>query len=242
MADDRIEAAAKAIYEVDYASPQYYKWDKTPESVKESHRAKARAAAAVLSGPDETLRVAAQNVLDRLRDNYPITQANLDTLEAAISHPAAPRMDPTIQDEVRDTRQDATAKAQSARNAGCICSRKMPYLDWSHDKDCPLYRPISVPAEASSPLPEADVVADVVDEMLDVFDTFFTEPVIHTRDGDIKRMTAALAVARKGWVPLSEVDKFLLSDLSDDFGPEVVERLHKVMTAAERTERKFWTR
>jgi hypothetical protein len=157
---------------------------------------------------------------------------------------AALRMDPTMQDEVRDTRQDATAKAQSearplnaadqsARNAGCICSRKMPYLDWSHDKDCPLYRPISAPAEASIPQPEDDVV----EEMLEVY-----YPV-SARTGKIGwktervAMTAALAVARKGWVPLSEVDKFLLSDLSDDFGPEVVERLHNVLTPAERTER-----
>ena len=31
------------------------------------------------------------------------------------------------------------AADQSARNAGCNCSRKIPYLDFSHEKTCPLY-------------------------------------------------------------------------------------------------------
>ena len=33
----------------------------------------------------------------------------------------------------------AEAADQSARNAGCNCSRKIPYLDFSHEKTCPLY-------------------------------------------------------------------------------------------------------
>ena len=36
------------------------------------------------------------------------------------------------------------AAGQSARDAGCNCDRKMPYLDWSHDKDCSLYRPLEL--------------------------------------------------------------------------------------------------
>jgi len=32
----------------------------------------------------------------------------------------------------------------------------------------------------------------VVEETLDIFNSFFTEPCIHTREGDIQRMTAVL--------------------------------------------------
>ena len=41
--------------------------------------------------------------------------------------------------------------------------------------------------------------------MQNVYDTFFTEPVIHTHKGDLERMTAALAVAREGCYTLSEI-------------------------------------
>jgi hypothetical protein len=44
--------------------------------------------------------------------------------------------------------QPLNARDQSAWDAGCICSRKMPYLDFSHERNCPLHvdpKPVPIP-------------------------------------------------------------------------------------------------
>ena len=70
------------------------------------------------------------------------------------------------------------AADQSARNAGCNCSRKIPYLDFSHEKTCPLY---------SWTCGSSTAQFDAEDQ--------------HSK------MRAANAEARKGYVKLEDVEK-----------------------------------
>ena len=70
------------------------------------------------------------------------------------------------------------AADQSARNAGCNCSRKIPYLDFSHEKTCPLY---------SWTCGSSTAQLDAEDQH--------------------PKMRAANAEARKGYVKLEDVEK-----------------------------------
>jgi len=125
---ERIEAMAKAMFAWEN---QRGSWDILSDSQRGYWQELARAAAAVLSGPDESLRKALE-ASERLRKgiykpwataggprecSHGITnalycqQCDEATVKAALSHPPAPRMDPTMQDEVRDTRQEERLSA-----------------------------------------------------------------------------------------------------------------------------------
>jgi hypothetical protein len=244
---DRITEAAQAAFERNFRNG---KWENTTRYVQNDWLDAIEAAAAVLSGPDEALRVAVKEVINErdsdldmwhcpygaqnqthlynawftaVQESWQKLESLKAILRAALSHPAAPRMDPTMQDEVRDTRQDAPAKAEAdvvSESAKTIQLRVALRELEATRKNADFLRK-SVGAchmmISRNDLNELDGEWDATD-LPPRLKKFITE------------------TSRQGWVPLGEVDKFLLSDLSDDFGPEVVERLHNVLTPAERTE------
>jgi hypothetical protein len=155
------------------------------------------------------------------------------------------------------------AADQSARDAGCNCDRKIPYTDSSHARSCPLYWPVggqnAAPpqqgsqASAHSPQvstqtvdgweiaapPQQDVVEEMCEAAQKVADSLGVSHLkFGTTEWGKRIMTAALAVARRGWVPLSAVEKAIRAETDecsdvDNFVADVMERLTQ---PAERTE------
>ena len=122
------------------------------------------------------------------------------------------------------------AADQSARNAGCNCSRKIPYLDFSHEKTCPLYSwtcgssTAQLDAEDQHPKMRAEPVEDVVSRMCKAFKC--SEEIWR------QEMTAAFAIAREGYYSQQDVEKAIREMLPHWEAPAIdafMDTLHKTL-------------
>lgn len=85
---------------------------------------------------DEQLRKAAQEVADwgsHVEYINSSIKRRIDTLRSVLARQAQDGL------VIGDEQRPLNATDQSAREAGCNCDRKIPYLDFTHDKTCPLY-------------------------------------------------------------------------------------------------------
>lgn len=101
------------------------------------------------------------------------------------------------------------ARDQSARDAGCTCWRKMPYTDWTHDSECPLYRPMD-----SKPAPVQPFTDDVVERSSAAYIAAYGETLMTFGERHLRGIAAAVSLARAGWHSWESVERELRENLT----------------------------